>query len=276
VKVHQKTPEQLPVGIAKKSNRKNGDSKDHAASKKKGLTLTKQSTKQAYKKPKLKPVPAAAPKHRRLFKFMNKLLYNTWDRPISVDDEAGVEEAISLIFTPLVGPDDALVGPDDARLDTQDVKTVLSHVCDCQALLDRLHIPGDMMAFVREAAFKEQDNPNSLELEEHFKAKIRTAARRVVTCINAAKKHLERLKQAYTTVAETSRRAKPLYFVAQPISDFTSDTLFVKALNETDTDFGIPGHYAFQTMVGDGILFLCHQAITKRPGYLGVDFWLHY
>jgi hypothetical protein len=27
---------------------------------------------------------------------MNKLLYNTWDRPISVDDEAGVEEAISL------------------------------------------------------------------------------------------------------------------------------------------------------------------------------------
>jgi hypothetical protein len=28
-----------------------------------------------------------------------------------------------------------------------------------------------MMAFVREAAFKEQDNPNSLELEEHFKAR---------------------------------------------------------------------------------------------------------
>jgi hypothetical protein len=54
--------------------------------------------------------------------------YRSTTRPAS--------RAISLIFTPLVGPD-------DARLDTQDVKTVLSHVCDCQALLDRLHIPGD-------------------------------------------------------------------------------------------------------------------------------------
>jgi hypothetical protein len=79
-------------------------------------------------------------------------------------------------------------------VDTQDVKTVLSHVCDCQALLDRLHIPGDMMAFVREAAFKEQDNPNSLELEEHFKARS-VLQPVVVTCINAAKNIL-RLKQA--------------------------------------------------------------------------------
>jgi hypothetical protein len=45
------------------------------------------------------------------------------------------------------------------------------------------------MAFVREAAFKEQDNPNSLELEEHFK--VRSVLQPVVvTCINAAK-HLE-------------------------------------------------------------------------------------
>jgi hypothetical protein len=65
------------------------------------------------------------------------------------------------------------------------------------------------MAFVREAAFKEQDNPNSLELEEHFKARS-VLQPVVVTCINAAKNIL-RDSSKHTFVAETSRRAKPLF-----------------------------------------------------------------
>jgi hypothetical protein len=155
------------VGTRNRTGR-TGIPRDHAASKER--SNLDEAIYEATQEAQAQARPCRSQKHRRLFKFMNKLLYNTWDRPISVDDEAGVEGYISDL--PLVGPDDALSGT--MMLDTQDVKTVLSHVCDCQALLDRLHIPGDMMAFVREAAFKEQDNPNSLELEEHFK--IRTAA----------------------------------------------------------------------------------------------------
>jgi hypothetical protein len=65
-------------------------------------------------------------------------------------------------------------------------------------------------------------------------------------------------------VAETSRRASLL--VAQPISDFTSDTLFVKALNET-TLILVFRHYAFQTMVGDGI-YSCAIRHYQETGIL--------
>jgi hypothetical protein len=275
---HSLGEDEFPVAFAKTRKdrgapkKKNGKVDTAALKRANRLSLKKKKEKagntEGNQKPKPKPTPKAAPTQRRLFAFMYKLLYDQYTPPLEDDDSA--EPDIERLFIPLLGTH-------QAREDTQDVSTMLDHLRMCKLLLDELHIPDELTAFAREAVRQEGENPNLLVTDEHFERRVRWAARRVVTCIRAARTHLTRLTEAYTNLADQNRaRAHHSFFVGQPIADFDSDTVFMRAMDSDDFEYTFNGDYPFRTVVGDAILFLADQAITMAPGHYDVEFWAHY
>jgi hypothetical protein len=182
--------------------------------------------------PKRKQTPAPAPKKQRPYAFMTKLLYGDHDPRL----DTVVDEEIDKIFGSLYGNE---LAPNTGKL-----ASMQQHIENCKNKLGQLNTPtaADLRNFAKEAEHNEPQQTSSMHLsEKEFKAKVRTAARRVVTCLLAATTRLDRLEVTYTDLCSpTDGRLRNDVYVPENKDDFASE---LKLMEELKTlDFDLPTH----------------------------------
>jgi hypothetical protein len=266
---------------------------------------------EANRKPKSRAGKKSPPKQRRLYAFMGRLLYGVYgyaDVPSMIDSEDDDEDDTSL-FPPAVGLDadgeeqqlptreaaesklqlifqESLGNRADPNLESLD--QILRHLSQVRGQFDSWHLPpqAEIAEFAKQAAMQEPPMPDGLLIPEPlFKKQVKTAARRVVTCVYAAILHLDRVIVFYEGVRETrakiphlpSRNRVPsnVMFPVDKTSDFF-DIPFRDSWAASGYDFDYDD-CPFAVQMGDAINILARIALRQHP-FLGfeIDFWVYF